>query len=317
MPTDQGRKLEQVANEIVPGGTLLRAWDLTGGISAEMTALEVEGPDGTRSCMIVRQHGEADRQGNPNIATDEFRLLQILHAEGVAAPAPLHLDASGQILPQPFLVIEYLEGEIDFAPADLDGALRQLAAHLARIHRIDPTIHDLSFLPRASETWTRRLGRRPAEVDASLDQGRIRDALQAAWPLPGQNPSVLLHGDYWPGNALWRDGRLVAVLDWEDAQTGDPLADLANARVEMVWIFGPEAVETFTRHYLSLTGIDNAHLPYWDLCAALRQAGWVGSNLAGVAAFFTPYGRPDITAQSIRRDYTAFVNQAFEKLGGM
>ena len=98
-PADQGRKLEQVANEIVPGGTLLRAWDLTGGISAEMTALEVEGPDGTRSRMIVRQHGEADRQGNPNIATDEFRLLQILHAEGVAAPAPLHLDASGQILP--------------------------------------------------------------------------------------------------------------------------------------------------------------------------------------------------------------------------
>jgi aminoglycoside phosphotransferase (APT) family kinase protein len=40
---------------------------------------------------------------------------------------------------------------------------------------------------------------------------------------------VLLHGDFWPGNALWRDGALVAILDWEDAAIGDPLADVANA----------------------------------------------------------------------------------------
>jgi aminoglycoside phosphotransferase (APT) family kinase protein len=35
----------------------------------------------------------------------------------------------------------------------------------------------------------------------------------------------LLHGDYWPDNTLWRDGRLVCVIDWEDAALGDPLAD--------------------------------------------------------------------------------------------
>ena len=314
MSGDREGKLQQVARQIVPGGRLLRAWDLTGGISAQITALIIEGPDGTRSTAVLRQHGEADLQGNPDVAADEYRLLQILHAEGVAAPAPLHLDTSGQILPQPFLAIEYLDGEIDFAPADREDTVRQLASHRARIHRIDPATHDLSFLPRASEVWDRRLAQRPAEPGASLDEGRIRDALEASWPLPQRNPSVLLHGDYWPGNALWRDGVLVAVIDWEDAQTGDPLADLANARVEMVWIFGIEAMDSFTRHYLSLSGIDGAHLPYWDLCAALRQAGWAGSNLAEVAAFFAPYGRPDITEESIRESYRFFVNQAFDKL---
>ena len=35
-------------------------------------------------------------------------------------------------------------------------------------------------------------------------------------PPPVQvNRPVLLHGDFWPGNILWRDGRLVAVIDWE------------------------------------------------------------------------------------------------------
>jgi aminoglycoside phosphotransferase (APT) family kinase protein len=33
---------------------------------------------------------------------------------------------------------------------------------------------------------------------------------------------------------LWRDGRIVAVIDWEDAQVGDPLADLANTRLELL-----------------------------------------------------------------------------------
>ncbi len=31
---------------------------------------------------------------------------------------------------------------------------------------------------------------------------------------------------------LWKDGQLVAVIDWEDAPLGDPLADVANSRLE-------------------------------------------------------------------------------------
>ena len=58
---------------------------------------------------------------------------------------------------------------------------------------------------------------------------RIRDMLASAWPFPRPNPPALLHGDYWPGNILWKDGRLAAVIDWEDACLGDPLVDLAMA----------------------------------------------------------------------------------------
>ena len=44
-------------------------------------------------------------------------------------------------------------------------------------------------------------------------------------------------------------GRLVGVIDWEDAALGDPLADLANSRLEILWAFGDEAMERFTREY--------------------------------------------------------------------
>ena len=37
----------------------------------------------------------------------------------------------------------------------------------------------------------------------------------------------------------WCHNRIVAVIDWEDAALGDPLADVANARLEVLMHFGP------------------------------------------------------------------------------
>jgi hypothetical protein len=85
---------------------------------------------------------------------------------------------------------------------------------------------------------------------------------------------------------LWRDGELTAVIDWEDACLGDPLIDLAQSRSEIAWIFGPAAVELFTGHYRQQQPLNDEQLPYWDLCAALRQIRLVGADLAGYAAYF-------------------------------
>src|SRR5262249_27485241 len=186
------------------------------------------------------------------------------------APEPYYLDPEGKVLSRPCIAIEYVEGSRDFAPATLEDALRQMAAYLAAVHTIGGSSVDLSFLPRLNEIYTAKIRDRPARIDDSLDEGLIRDALEAVWPLPGQNETVLLHGDFWPGNMLWRDGRLVAVVDWEDAQVGDPLADLANSRLEILWAFGMDAMQSFTQQYQSMTPIDFTNLPYWDLWAALR-----------------------------------------------
>lgn len=81
-----------------------------------------------------------------------------------------------------------------------------------------------------------------------------------------------------------------------------------------MWIFGIYAMRSFTHHYQSMTAIDDTNLPYWDLCAALRLVRLAGSNLDEWAAFYPPFGRPDITEQTIRENYRFFITQAFEKL---
>jgi len=268
-------QFKRLVQKLDPHARLLRTWPLKGGVSAQVTALEIEQPIGQTRKLIVRQHGPTDLNHNPNIAADEFKLLQILSSHGLPLPTPYYLDQSREIFPSPCLVLQYIEGETQFAPTNLPDFLLQMATHLRAIHKIDPSIEDLSFLPQQEEIYTRRLAQPPTTLDESLYESRVRDTLQSAWPLPHPNKPVLLHGDFWPGNILWQGGQLAAIIDWEDAALGDPLADLANTRLEILWAFGIDSMHTFTQLYKSRTSIDFTNLPYYDLCVALRPASQI------------------------------------------
>ncbi len=293
--------MRDLAGRAVPGGALRRAWQIKGGVSAEVTGIEVAAPGGVTVRLVVRRHGEVDRRQNANVARDEYRLLEIARSRGLAVPRPFFFDESGDLLPTPFLVIEYVDGKPDLAPSDPDGWIDQSVRHLVMIHAITAPA-ELAFLPsqRAGP------GEAPASLDESMGEGRIREALTSAGPPIRANDAVLLHGDYWPGNLLWKDDVLVAVIDWEDARTGDPLADLAHSRLEVLWAFGPEAMEVFTGRYRArcAPGLAWADLPRWDLIAALRPCG----ALAG-------WGLEGEREEMMRARHAWFVGRATGDLG--
>jgi aminoglycoside phosphotransferase (APT) family kinase protein len=254
--------LGRLAHRLSPGSRLLRAWPLKGGISARMTVIEMQQPDGRERRLVIRQPGEATLQRNPGAAADEFKLLQILTGAGLPAPTPHYLDESGEILSTPYLVIQYIEGEPVLAPADLDDFVRQMAAELARVHTFRGPWADLSFLPEQSVKAARTFAARCARLDGCSDGEQVREILEPVWPLPQTDEPVLLHGDFWPGNVIWREGRVAAVIDWEAAKRGDPLSDIANARLDILWAFGVDAMQEFTAHYAAMTSADLATLPY-------------------------------------------------------
>lgn len=302
----EDQKFERVVQKMDPQSTLLRIWKLKGGVSAQITALEMKRADGQTEKMIVRQYGEGDLKDNPHIAADEFKLLHLLHSVGITVPIPYHLDQSGEIFSKPYIVIEYIEGETKFTSSSIQRLLLQLAIHLSRIHQIDGSQPGVSFLPKIEKRYAQKLRERPKDVDEALDEGRIRDVLEAVWPIPQRNALALLHGDFWPGNVLWKDGQLVAIIDWEDAALGDPLADVANSRLEILWAFGGDAMQRFTQQYQSVTTIDFTHLPYWDLCAALRPI-----------AQMAQWGLDEATEKTMREGHRWFVTQAFGKLSAL
>lgn len=285
----------QLLHQIDPHASLLTVAPLTGGVSATVMALDVVWSDGQIDKLVVRQHGAIDRARNPHIARDEFRVLQRARAQGILVPTPYHVDESCSIFPQPVVVVACVNGATEFAPADLDGYLSQAATQLAKIHRLSP--RDLSFLPTIDQT----IDSPPPTPDDVMSETTIRAALASAWYQARTNETVVLHGDYWPGNLLWREGALVAVLDWEDACLGDPLADLGNIRLELLWLFGLKAMETFTQRYCAEREVDLTNLPYWDLRAALRPCGKL-----------TTWGLESETERRMIERHAVFVDAAIE-----
>lgn len=252
----------------IPASVIARAlraidadWKLahTKSLSRRSTALRIRGTGGAERELLLQTHGELDRQRNPQIARDEFRLLSALQQTTLPIAQPLRLEA-GQA--PPFFIVERLPGRIQAAAKP-----QALAETLQAIHAVDWRRLGLDFLLRAADLLAR-------DLDAQAgDPLQIRAALRSGLPGLVVNAPALLHGDFWLGNLLWADGRLCGIIDWEDAMLGDPLADLGKSRLELLWSLGEAAMQAYTAAYLALNpALDASALPFWDLWGALRLA---------------------------------------------
>lgn len=283
----------------VPGARLERTWPLEGGISTAMTAFEFSMPADETLRRILRKPSEWRLRQNPKAAEHEFRLLGALHAHGVPVQRPCAF-----IQPGDALVIEYLQGAPEIDPIDKSAFVARYAQQLAAIHAIDWETLGLEFLTREEKGYpnpwkgSNETLREP-EIRAVVEPREVRST-----------GAVLRHGDFWPGNVLWREGAITGVIDWEEALIGDPLADLGICRLDLWWVLGEEASDEFTERYGELTGLDLSELPYWDLCASLRPM----ANLEDWAGSYPALGRPDITYETMARDHQAFVARALKNL---
>jgi aminoglycoside phosphotransferase (APT) family kinase protein len=260
--------------------------------------------DGSAQRVVVRRPTRASPQEALVAARHEHALLERCSSLDILAPKPCFFDAAAAAV-----VLEHVAGAPDFAPIDMRHMLEQMATQLARIHRV-ALGSELAFLGRRSDSAARNVRETPARLDASLDEARIRAALAPLWPWAQHNADALLHGDYWPGNLLFDAGKLVAVLDWEEAAIGDPLADVALSRLDICWAFGDAAMHTFTECYRAQTELDWRNLPRWELCIALRPM----SNLPRWASAYAgpPISRPDIDERSMRDGHRQFVAEAIK-----
>jgi aminoglycoside phosphotransferase (APT) family kinase protein len=308
--------LEQIVHRINPDDTLTHAEMLIGGASAQAILLIVKHADGEIQKFLLRVHSEINRSRSPNIAQSEFKLLQALHTTGLPVAQPYYLDVSGDVYPIPYLIVGYIEGAPDFSPQNLPDFIQQSANLLVKIHQLEQKLPSgalatLDFLSDRAAHILWWLGYQPEELDEVLDEGQLRTTLRTLFPLQHMNTGTLLHGDFWAGNLIWRDGKLVGVIDWEDAEIGDPLSDLSIARMDMLWAFGKDAMFDFTRAYQALMPhLDYSNLPQWDLFSALRKA----NQLEDSAALWVACGRPDVTVATMKATHQWFVKQALAQL---
>jgi aminoglycoside phosphotransferase (APT) family kinase protein len=168
----------------------------------------------------------------------EYRLLTALHPLDFPVPQPLALCDDPDVIGAIFYVMELARGRpyANGALPDFDAATRrqmydQLVDTLADLHTIDPAAADLgdfgkpgNYFERQVARWTRQY--RDSQTDYIPEMERLIAFLPET--LPKQSRTSIVHGDYRIDNVVFDgDGTLTAVLDWELATLGDPLADFS------------------------------------------------------------------------------------------
>jgi aminoglycoside phosphotransferase (APT) family kinase protein len=168
----------------------------------------------------------------------EFRLISALYPLEFPVPEPLALCADERVIGAIFYVMElakgrsYADGALpDFDPETRRRIYEQLVDTLADLHTIDPERCGLgdfgkpgNYFERQVMRWTRQY--RDSETDYLPEMERLVAFLPET--VPQQSRTAIVHGDYRIDNVLFDgDGTLTAVLDWELATLGDPLADFS------------------------------------------------------------------------------------------
>jgi len=230
----------------------------------------------------------------------EYRLIAALHPLGFPVARPYALCADTDVIGAIFYVMELVSGRAytngalpEFDPATRGQMYEQLVDTLADLHVIDPVAAELgdfgksgNYFERQVARWTRQY--RDSQTDDLPEMERLIEYLPKS--LPSQSRTSIVHGDYRIDNVLFDDGTLKAVLDWELATLGDPVADFSY--LAMQWMMpadgtaglagldlpalGIPSLEEMVRRYSERSGVRVAGQLDWYFAYNLfRLAGIV------------------------------------------
>jgi aminoglycoside phosphotransferase (APT) family kinase protein len=168
----------------------------------------------------------------------EGQLLTALADTLVATPAVLATAQTGELLDVPVLVMEFVDGSVITtstpAPED-DTRLRRrigesLVDTLAELHSVAWREVGLGEFGKPDGFNARQLRRMRSlvAVDGVLPAAFVGLDQWLDAHLPSESRTAIVHNDFRIGNTIINTatGSVAAVLDWELATIGDPLADL-------------------------------------------------------------------------------------------
>ena len=170
----------------------------------------------------------------------EARIQQLVAAEGVPVPQILAVCDDASVLGVPFYVMNFLSGMTiaDEVPALLGSAEDRAATSaavvdtLVQLHRVPVTAGGLATFGRPEGYLRRQVERFGGLWSLNTTRDLPEVARIGRWlgeHVPQSQTATVIHGDYRTGNLLFAadaPARVLAILDWEMATVGDPLADL-------------------------------------------------------------------------------------------
>lgn len=273
LPPDVVAWIEEVAT-----GRVVAADRKPGGARKEAWFVDVERPDGTTAELFLRyDRSNADPAVDPWTLHREAVVYLALQDTEVPVPRVFAVHPEHQAMLAERIVAENWFARIA-DPDERVATARHFIEQLAVLHRIDPAALDLPGFPAPTTV--------PALVERELDELDAILVARGGEPDPAltftldwlrrnipayEGPVVLVQGDTGPGNFLYADGRVLAIVDWELAHLGDPMDDIAwltlRATQEELPDFPALLVEYEAR---SGFAIDEARVHYYQVMAEAK-----------------------------------------------
>ncbi|TQM11306.1 phosphotransferase family protein [Pseudonocardia kunmingensis] len=274
LPDDVLAWIEQAA-----GSTVVNAERIPGGGMREGWFVDLAAPGGAVRELFLRYSPAPLPGGAFHTLGVEAEVVHALRVAGAVVPTvhAVHPEREAVLL-------ERVPGDTWFYRiSDPDEQVRvaqDFIRALATVHRLDPATLDVPGLGPVRSAREHALERiAQIRARAAGPDGTIDPLLQLSIGWLERNvpdydgPVVLVQGDTGPGNFLYQDGRVTAVLDWELSHFGDPMDDIA-------WLSLRTVQDTFTHlpdrlaEYAALSGheIDEHRVRYYRVFAETTMA---------------------------------------------
>lgn len=222
-------------------GSLRAVHKFPDGQSNPTYRLECEGVD-----HVLRRKPFGELLPSAHAIEREFRLISALYPASFPVPAPIAFCDDASVIGAPFYVMEMVEGRnfrdatlAELPPAERRSLFDAMVDTLARLHALDHEALGLgdfgrtgNYIARQVARWTKQY--RSAQTDDVAEVEALIEWLGRT--VPEQGRAAIIHGDFRIDNLIYApdSARISAVLDWELATIGDPLADFAY--LAMHWI---------------------------------------------------------------------------------
>lgn len=244
---------------------------------------------GTNTRYVLRLPPPNARIAGPADVMRQGRIMAALHDAGLPTPTVPVISSEPTVDGRPFILMEAVDGKRIEQTSVEQKALDIAASAIDVLHRLQSLPPEKTGLGDEEAIglqvemmrWAMLMQRAPEELTTRAGELGGLLALQ----IPDERAPTLVHGDYHFGNMLFRGPNVVALLDWEIAQIGQPLLDLGCLCVMTIRRQFRDApspggvVDLSMEDFLRLYGISFEEMRWFAAMSLYKYAAILGYNL--------------------------------------